>query len=173
MKRALFIDRDGTLIVDKHYLNNPALIEFEKNAITGLKIALENQYKIIIVTNQSGIARGLISPEQYSAVATKLNEMLTAEKITITDTYFCPELSSPNRKPNPGMLLKAAKDHNIDLKNSIMVGDKTADVDAGKSAGCKHAILVLTGKGESDKTKCTPDYIAKDLLDAVKFGIRS
>lgn len=171
MKRALFIDRDGTLIIDKHYLNNPEHIEFEKNAIAGLKLALENQYKIIIVTNQSGISHGLITSAQYTAVETRLNELLASEKITITATYFCPDLSGPNRKPNPGMLVQAAKDHDIDLANSIMIGDKVADVDAGKNAGCKLSILVLTGKGKADKHKATPDYIAQDLLSAVTFGI--
>ncbi|MFC1771489.1 D-glycero-alpha-D-manno-heptose-1,7-bisphosphate 7-phosphatase [Candidatus Margulisiibacteriota bacterium] len=180
MNKAVFLDRDGTIIKEKHFLKSPELVELEKNALAALKILQENGFLLIIITNQSGIARGIIKPEEFYAVQHHLLDLLSEKGIAIKGYYFCPHHPEAEkeeykkdctcRKPEPGMLLLAAKEHNISLTDSFMIGDKAADVEAGKKVNMK-SILVKTGYGQKslgDLKKVQPDYIADDLLDAVK-----
>lgn len=154
MKAAIFIDKDGTLIRDIPYNVDPDLIDLEDNSIEGLKLLCKRGYKLIVISNQSGVARGYFSEEDLYAVEERLRSMLETFGIQLSGFYFCPHY--PNgviheyaidcycRKPMPGMLLQAAEANDIDLSNSWMIGDILNDIEAGNRAGCK-TILIDNG----------------------------
>ncbi|OGS20883.1 MAG: hypothetical protein A2252_00610 [Elusimicrobia bacterium RIFOXYA2_FULL_39_19] len=172
---AVFLDRDGTIIEDKHYLNDPEGLEFIEGAIPALKMLQRGGYKLIVVTNQSGIAKKMVTVEQMNAIHDKLVGVLSLNGIKIDDIHYCPHHPQDNchcRKPNIGMALKASKKSGIDLTNSFCIGDKISDVlFAGKFGG--KGILVLTGHGKNEKQEPVPDYVAKDLYDAAKWIIET
>lgn len=151
-KPALFLDRDGTVIENVPYLSDPAgivLVPGARDAIAAFKAA---GYAVIIVTNQSGIARGLLSPAQYRSVEAAVMNSLGAELIDAT--YVCPFYPAhPWRKPAPGMLLAAAQDHSLSMAGSMMVGDTLADMIAGAAAGVGALVLVGTGHGSDEREK--------------------
>jgi D-sedoheptulose 7-phosphate isomerase len=157
---ACFLDRDGTINIDKGYVYKIEDLELIPGVIEALKL-LQKKYLLIVVTNQSGVERGYYTKEDVEKFHRYLYYILSKEGVYIDDFYYCPYLEGECRKPNPGMLLEAAKDWNIDLKNSYMIGDKTSDIEAGKNAGCKTIII-----GKED---ITADYSAKDLMEAVKW----
>jgi D,D-heptose 1,7-bisphosphate phosphatase len=154
MEAAVFIDKDGTLIHDIPYNVDPDLIALQDNSIEGLKMLCDSGYKLIIISNQSGIARGYFSEEDLYAVEEKLRSLLKDSGIELTGFYFCPHhekgiideyaVDCYCRKPMPGMLLHAADVNDIDLSNSWMIGDILNDVEAGNRAGCK-TILIDNG----------------------------
>jgi D-glycero-D-manno-heptose 1,7-bisphosphate phosphatase len=169
MTKAVFLDRDGTIIVDKNYLNDPEQIEFLPGAIEGLQ-ALQKEFLLIVVTNQSGIARGLVQPENLRLIHEKMQTLLQSYGVQITAFYHSPHSADsdhPMRKPNPGMLLQSAKDHRIDLAASFMIGDKPIDVEAGHRAGVK-SILISDTASET----IAPEFLATDLLVAAKWILR-
>ncbi len=142
MTRALFLDRDGTLIVDTGYPRDPALVELLPSAVDML-LELQKTFTLIIISNQSGIGRGLISEAEAAAVHARVIELFAAEGVTFAGAYYCPHGPDEGcrcRKPAPGLLEDAAREHGIDLATSIMIGDKPSDVAAGRAAGCEHAI---------------------------------
>lgn len=166
MKKAIFLDRDGTIIVDKNYLNDPEQVEFFPGAIEALQ-ALHKDFLLIVVTNQSGIARGLVQVENMHLIHEKMQAVLKPHGVQITTFYFSPHAADSNhplRKPNPGMLIQAAKDHRIDLGASYMIGDKPIDVEAGHRAGAK-SILISDQASETS----APDFLAQDLLVASQW----
>ncbi len=166
MKKAIFLDRDGTIIVDKNYLNDPEQVEFIPRAVEALK-ALQNDFLLIVVTNQSGIARGLVHVENMHLIHEKMQAVLNPHGVQITAFYHSPHAADSNhplRKPNPGMLIQAAKDHRIDLGSSFMIGDKPIDVEAGHRAGTKSILI----SDEASET-CSPECVAPDLLVAAKW----
>lgn len=179
---AVFIDRDGTLIEEVGYLKSPAQIRLVPGAHLAIQIFRSAGYRIMVVSNQSGVARGLFTEEHVRRVHNALAEKLAELNAPVDDFYYCPHLPDAPvpeyrkqctcRKPGPGMLYKARADHQIDLKNSIMIGDKLSDVEAGKRAGTR-TVLVLTGYGKSESEKLSalpqnqqPDIIAGNLLEA-------
>ena len=142
MTRALFLDRDGTLIVDVGYPRDPALVELLPSAADMLR-DLQQTFTLIIISNQSGIGRGLITEAEAAAVHARVIELFAAEGVTFAGSYYCPhapDAACRCRKPAPGLLEDAAHEHGIDLARSIMIGDKPSDVAAGRAAGCGHAI---------------------------------
>ena len=151
---ALFLDRDGVLIEDKHYLSNPADVQLCAGATNLLKQAKNNQWPVVVITNQSGVARGLFDWDDYESVTQRLLQILGPEAL-ISAIYA--NGHGPNaplsswRKPSPGMLLAAAKDLNIDLSRSVLVGDRLTDLQAGASAGLPFLIHVLTGHGKKER----------------------
>jgi D,D-heptose 1,7-bisphosphate phosphatase len=155
MDAAIFIDKDGTLIHDIPYNVDPDLIALEDNAVEGLKLLCESGYKLIVVSNQSGVACGYFSEEDLQAVEEKLRSLLKPFGIELSGFYFCPHYAKGIiheyavdcycRKPMPGMLLHAAEVNDIDLPASWMIGDILNDVEAGNRAGCK-TILIDNGK---------------------------
>lgn len=145
-KRALFLDRDGTLMVDTGYVSDPGNVELLPGAAEMLREAKRAGFALIVVSNQSGVARGLISREQLSAVQARFEELLTREGVRLDDVRFClhgPDDGCLCRKPAPGMLRQAAKARGIDLERSVMLGDRESDILAGKAAGCATTILLL------------------------------
>lgn len=147
---AVFLDRDGTLIVERNYLSDPAGVELLPGATTALKQLREAGFRLVVATNQSGIGRGYYTIEDMHRVNARLVELLRADGVDLAGIYFSPEgpdASSTTRKPLPGMLLAARDELGLDLSRSYMVGDKLADVECGRNAGVRAALLVRTGWG--------------------------
>ena len=144
---ALFIDRDGTIIkqIDGHYISSIEQIELIENIFPAILMLQNEGYLIIIVTNQAGINKGILSNEQVDEINQHIIQLLKKQGIEISAVYVCPhkpEEQCKCRKPQPGLLLKAAKEHNIDLENSIIIGDTDKDTEAGLNAGLKKVIKI-------------------------------
>lgn len=135
MTRALFLDRDGVVNVDKAYVYKIADFEFIDGIFDLCKSALAHEFKIIIATNQSGIARRYYTLEDFNRLTEYMIGQFKSNGIDITDVFYCPDLSGPDRKPNPGMFLKARDKYCIDMKKSVSVGDKQRDIQAASNAG--------------------------------------
>ncbi len=184
MKKIIFLDRDGIISVDKGYNWKIEDFELEKNIIPALQMLRDNGFEFIIVTNQSGIGRGLYTEEDFWKYNSCATEELKKNKVKILKTYFSPyhpekgtgkyKKKTRCRKPEPGMLEQAEKDFSINNGKSWIIGDKWSDVKTGKNFGIK-AILVLTGHAgdDAEKHKTEIEYIAKDPLDAAKFIVNS
>jgi len=165
--RAVFFDRDGTLMEEVHYCGDPAQVKVYPGVPDALRRLKEAGFRTFVVTNQSGIGRGLISEAQYRAVEAELWRQIGEGLLDAS--YFCPDapgFPSSRRKPEPGMLLEAAADFNIDLAGSYLVGDKSADIECGRRAGTS-TILVRTGYGAEQA--CRPDFTAADVVQAVQL----
>jgi D,D-heptose 1,7-bisphosphate phosphatase len=151
MNKAIFLDKDGTLIPDIPYNINPHVITLQPDSIEGLKLLQNEGYLLIIVSNQSGVAKGYFTEEKLQVVEIKIKELLAVNDILLSGFYYCPHhpqgtvklfnIDCDCRKPMPGMLLKAATEHNIDLTQSWMIGDILNDVEAGSRAGCKTVLI--------------------------------
>jgi len=168
--RAVFLDRDGTLMEEVEYCDDPARVRVYPGAPEALRKIKEAGWRTFIVTNQSGIGRGWMTEAQYRAVQEELLRQLGAG--TVDAVYFCPDAPgtpSVRRKPAPGMVLEAAAEYDIDLAHSFFIGDKISDIECGRRAGSR-TILVLTGYGAQQR--CQPDFIAQDLAQAVAFVLR-
>ena len=136
--KVAFLDRDGTLIKDKNYLSNVNEIEFFSESFKLLKILRDKNYKLIIVTNQSGLARGLISKSQINQINSEIEEQIKLQNLQILKTYYCPEKEPhPWRKASSGMLLQAGVDFKINYKDSVMLGDKQSDLQSGQRIGVR------------------------------------
>lgn len=172
MDRALFLDRDGTLIADPGYAYRPEQFVVLPGVIEGLQ-RLTSIYRLFIVTNQSGIARGYYTEAQFHAYNALLVEALARAGVTIERTYFCPHLSGcPCKKPSPKFLLDAAQEYEVDLSRSWMLGDHPSDVQAGLNAGCR-TIYLLTGHGRRHEdglvtAGITPEFVARDFAEATR-----
>jgi D-glycero-D-manno-heptose 1,7-bisphosphate phosphatase len=167
---AVFFDRDGTLMEERHYCGDPAQVRVYSGVPAGLRKLKQAGFRTFIVTNQSGIGRGLITEAQYRAVQAELISQIG--KDLIDGSYFCPDApgqASTRRKPEPGMLLEAAAEFDLDLAASYMIGDKAADVECGRRAGAR-TILVMTGYGSLQD--CAPDYRAPDVVSAFEIVLR-
>ncbi len=158
LRPALFLDRDGTIIENVPYLSDPAKVVLIEGVVERIKAFRGRGFAIVIVTNQSGIARGLCTPDQYRAVEARVQALLGLGSIDAT--YACPFLPGGQglydvdhswRKPSDGMLRAAAADLNLDLSRSIMVGDSFADMSAGARAGVACLVHVLSGHGEAER----------------------
>lgn len=177
LKKTVFLDRDGTLIVDKVYLNDPDQIEYLPGVFDALSLLREHGYQFIIVTNQSGIARGIVSVENLNETHRRMRVEFAKHGVEFKEFYYAPysvESHHPMRKPAPGMLLQGAKEFAADLKNSWMIGDRLTDVVAGSRAGCKS--ILLTGVELPDPNgpeEAKPFYVAETLMDAAKCIINS
>ena len=164
-QRAVFFDRDGTLMEDAHYCGDPALVRVFSSVSDGLCRLRAAGFRVFVVSNQSGIGRGLITDAQYQAVQAEF--LRQVGEGLIDASYYCPDApGTPSicRKPEPGMLLEAASQFDIDLARSYMVGDKAADVECGKRAGTQ-TILVLTGYGAEQD--CDPGFRAAGVTQAI------
>jgi D-glycero-D-manno-heptose 1,7-bisphosphate phosphatase len=163
---AVFLDRDGTLMEEVEYCRDPALVRVFDGVVASLLRLRCAGFKLFLITNQSGIGRGLLTESDFHAVQREFLKQLG--DVLIDGVYFAPEAPdqpSPRRKPAPGMLLEAASEHEIDLSASWLIGDKSSDMGAGRAAGTR-TILVLTGYGREQITS-DADFIAQDVNDAV------
>nr|WP_320048361.1 D-glycero-beta-D-manno-heptose 1,7-bisphosphate 7-phosphatase [uncultured Desulfuromonas sp.] len=183
-KPAVFLDRDGTINVERDYLYRTEDFCFIDGADTAIRRLNDAGFLIVVVTNQSGIARGYYREEDVEILHRYLSQQLAEIGAHVDGYYFCPHHPESGhapyvqecdcRKGKPGMLLQAAADLEIDLSRSWMVGDKKADVDAGLAAGCR-PILVCTGHGESQREKVdtTQVPVCADLDEAVGLILRN
>ena len=146
-RNVLFLDRDGVINVDVGYLSDPAQLEFIPGAIEAMKEAQTRGYDIIVVTNQSGVARGYYTEEDVQALHAEMSRRLEAEGVHILAYYYCPhhpegtveeyKKACACRKPNPGMLTKAIEEWHVDVDGSFLVGDKPSDVEAAEAIGMR------------------------------------
>lgn len=177
-RRAVFLDRDGTINVEKDYLHRPEEFEFIPGAPEAIGMLKDAGYLVVVVTNQSGVARGYYGESDVKRIHHHMDELLAAHGTSVDGYYFCPHHAEKGmggyltdcdcRKPLPGMLLQAASELDIDLSASWMIGDKLADIEAGRGAGCT-SFLVLTGYGAA-QVRFLPQGVPvyADLLAAAK-----
>jgi len=183
VNKAIFLDKDGTLIPNIPYNVNPDRIELEKGVLAGLNLFVEEGFQLYVVTNQSGIAKGYFTEKELRVVWNTLQGILRAHGLpAFRAFYFCPHhpegaiasyaCPCTCRKPMPGLLQQAAADHQISLKNSWMIGDILNDVEAGNRAGCR-SVLINNGNETlwEDGAFRRPDFIASDFLEAAKWII--
>lgn len=180
--QTVFIDRDGVINHDSpEYIKSPSEFEFIPGSLEALRLLAENDFQVIVITNQSAVGRGMITLKTLEAIFDKMRSGIEADGGALTDIFFCPHRPDEGcdcRKPKPGMILAAAAKYNIDLEKSCMIGDSAKDIESGKRAGCRHTLLVRTGNGNKAETALTqkkirPDYIGDDLLDAVRWIIQN
>lgn len=155
---ALFLDRDGVLNIDHGYVGRPADFEPVEGVFQVLRKAIACGYALIVVTNQSGIGRGFFTQDEYDALERYMRQLFLAEGVEFTAVYHCPHLPAADcacRKPKPGMLLRAEREYGIELAESVMVGDKLTDAEAGRAAG--------VGRIELIKPNRTLEDIVRDL----------
>lgn len=173
---AVFLDKDGTLVEDVPYNVDPARLRFTPNALEGLRLMAANGLKLVVVTNQPGVAMGLFGRADLARLETALVAMLRDEGITLSGFYACTHAPSNRpgggclcRKPAPGLLRQAALAHRIDLARSWMVGDILNDVEAGRRAGCKTVLMDVGNETEWRVSPLrTPDLRCADLLEAAR-----
>lgn len=179
MKKAIFLDKDGTLIHDMPYNVDTSLIRWNDGVFESLRLLKDRGYLLIVVSNQSGIAHGYFTEREMMIVRTKMYHDLVEAGARLDGFYFCPH--HPDgvvadyakvchcRKPAPGMILQAADDFNIDLSQSWMIGDILNDIEAGNNAGCK-TILINNGNETEWITteERTPDFTVHNIKEAVE-----
>ena len=184
MNKAIFIDKDGTLIPDIPYNVNPDLITLSDTAIPALTLLQQHNFLLIVISNQSGVARGYFTEKDLESVSEKIRSLLATEGIKIDGFFYCPHhkegtikeysIDCDCRKPKPGLILKAVADFSVDVTQSWMIGDILNDAEAGKSAGCQ-TILINNGN-ETEwimNEKRQPDYKANNLLEAAKIIVEN
>jgi D-glycero-D-manno-heptose 1,7-bisphosphate phosphatase len=165
---AVFVDRDGTIMHDADYCSDPKQVQVFPGVPGALRRLKSEGFKLIIITNQSGIGRGFFSVDQYRAVEAEVLRQLGDNLIDAT--YFCPDVPGQHstcRKPAPGMILQATREHQIDLSRSFFIGDKEIDAECGRNAGVR-TIRVQSGF-ERDTNGSIADWVAPDLVEAAKI----
>ena len=167
-KKTIFLDRDGVINIDKHYLYKIEDFEFTKNLFKTCKYFQELGYQLIIITNQSGIGRKYFTQSDFDKLTKwMLNEFRT-NNIKILDVFYCPHIPEDNcncRKPNIGMILQACNKYDIDLDNSWMIGDKTSDIDLAFNAEIKNSIFI-SGEYTKNKDNLKTKNIIKNIIEA-------
>lgn len=169
---AVFIDRDGTIMEDTDYCSHPRDVRIFPGVLEAMRRLKSRGFKLIIITNQSGIGRGMFTLDQYRAVESEVLRQLGDG--VIDATYYCPDAPGQHsncRKPAPGMVVQATRNHSIDLSRSFLIGDKEIDVECAHNAGLR-AIRVGTGN-ERDMTGTMADRIADDFSEAVEIILDS
>lgn len=175
MERAVFIDRDGPILIDKGYMGDPGLAELAPGAAEGIKLLRQAGYKVIIISNQSGVGRGMFELAEAKTVHNRMVQMLKEQGTEINDSYYC--FHAPNegckcRKPKPTLIYEAAEKHHIDLGSSFMAGDKASDILTGKNADHgMRAILVGQKEGEplTPEDRKLANYECANLLEAAEW----
>jgi D-glycero-D-manno-heptose 1,7-bisphosphate phosphatase len=176
--RAVFLDRDGTIIHDMKYRYEPEGVQLMLHAVEGLRRLQSAGYRLIIVTNQSAVARGLATEADVRTIHNRLDVLLRDRGIEVSGYYYCPHhpegdvpeyaVSCDCRKPRPGMLLEAARQADIDLRRSWMLGDIWSDIAAGQAAGCSTVLIPYLPNAREECLE-PPTFVAGDLLEAAKL----
>jgi D-glycero-D-manno-heptose 1,7-bisphosphate phosphatase len=186
VRPAVFFDRDGTLIVDKNYLSKPEEVELIPGAAEAIRILRDVGYRVYVVSNQSGVARGYFSEASVRRVTSHLRALLAAQGARLDGFFHCPHHPQGTvaryrkdcrcRKPGPGMVEAAARRHPLDLRRSFIVGDKIDDLSTARAAGLAGGILVLTGYGKKSRKgipRGTRAQVARDCLGAARWILRN
>ena len=189
--KAIFLDRDDTLIEDPGYINDPDQVKLIDGAAEALMELKALGYKLIVVTNQSAVARGIVTEKVLADIHERLRRLLAEKSVSLDDIYYCPyhpegvvpkyRKESNYRKPNPGMLLEAADDMSIDLGESWCIGNNSSDVEAGLKAGCKTVLLDAPSRQREAGSPVLPDGVApdykavniKEAVNIIKKHLRS
>jgi D-glycero-D-manno-heptose 1,7-bisphosphate phosphatase len=188
MNKAIFLDRDGVLVKDCHLLTSEEDICILPGVLDALTMFVLMQYKLIVISNQTVVARGLLDEQGVKRLHSNIIFLIAQQTgILLDDFFFCPHHPDASiekyrtnctcRKPEPGMILEASAKHHIDLKNSYMIGDRISDCIAGIKAGCStvmlqtgcHSEKPITGVSNDDLTTYHPDFICDTLLDAAQW----
>ncbi len=174
--KALFLDRDGVINIDHDYVHKVENCDFVEGIFDLVKAAKAKGYTIIVITNQAGIGRGFYTDQDFADFTKYIENKFVEAQAPITKTYYCPhhpeqgvgeyKRECEDRKPGPGMILKAQKEFDLDLANSIIIGDRESDIEAGVNAGLKTKIL-LPHKNHPGETKA--DFAIKNLSEAIKY----
>jgi len=176
-KKAVFLDKDGTLIVDVPYNVNPALIVLSGHCLNGLKRLQQHGYLLVVISNQAGVAMGYFEEAALTAVEKQLKELLTSAGIVLNGFYYCPHHPADHcncRKPAPGLLYRAAAELSIDLKASWMIGDILDDVEAGTRAGCKSILIDNDNETEWLVNELrTPAAVALTINEAADYILKT
>ena len=178
-QRAIFLDRDGTLVHPYHYPSAPEHLHLYENIGSALWALQRMGFLLIVITNQSGIARGYFSEEDLQRMHTHLRNELTRWDVHLDAIYYCPHhpdgsipelaLRCDCRKPQPGMLLRAAQDYTLDLGASWFVGDILDDVEAGNRAGCRTILVDLETEPLPQSVQRRPTFVARDTIHALRM----
>ncbi len=177
---AVFVDRDGTICFDKHYLADPNGLELIPTVAEGIKKLNDAGIPVIVVTNQSGIARGYFTPEKLEEIHSHMKEALAVRGARVDDIFFCPHMPNagcPCRKPAPGMLLQARDKHNIDLQRSFVIGDRMMDVELAHAVNASGVLVPEPGDqyrvdDEIAKSNCKPDFRATTFSEAADWVLK-
>ena len=175
MKRAVFLDRDGTLNVDGRYLSDPRQLELIPGTSSALRALAEAGFLLFIVTNQSGIGRGYYTQDDMERVNARLCAEVAGDGVRFERIYFAPEapeLPSRGRKPNPQFLFDARDEFGLDLTQSYMVGDKLLDLECGWNAGVRESILVRTGYGAAVEQQAGGSIPRAVIVDSIREAAR-
>lgn len=183
-ERAVFVDKDGTLVEDLPYNVDPSCIKFTDGATDGLRLLADRGFRIFVISNQPGVALGRFSEDALSAVERHISDALHGNGVTLEGFYYCPHL--PNgavaryavacacRKPGSGLLLQAAREHGLALTRSWMVGDILDDIEAGRRARCRTILIDNGNETEWDlRGERRPEAVAHDLLAAAQIILAS
>lgn len=168
--KAVFLDRDGTMALDVHYCSCPEDFELFPNTAKAIKLLNEHGFKVIVITNQSGIARGYFTEETLAKIHEKMRRELVREGARLDGIYYCPHHPDDEcecRKPKPKLILQAASDFDVDFTQSYVVGDLWMDIELGRAVGCR---TILLNDKPSEETK--PDAVSLDLLEAAHMILR-
>lgn len=187
LRPAAFLDRDGTIISEVHYIARPEHVELLPGAAEAIAMLTRAGFACVVVSNQSGVGRGKLTEADMHRVQAEVERQLAGAGAKLLAAYFCtvppsadadtaPDRRSrvehPDRKPGPGMLLRAAKEHGLDISRSVMVGDMLSDVLAGKNAGVMASVHVKTGHGMTQpEAMSVADFAATDLLEAAEWVV--
>jgi len=176
--KAVFLDRDGVICENVEYMSRPSQLKIIPKVPEAIKLLNENGFRVVVVTNQSGIARGYLTEKDLEKIHKKMIKILDKNGAKIDSIYYCPHLPDGVikkyrkecncRKPKPGMLIRAEKELSLDLKKSFMVGDSMSDIQAGKKVDCM-SILISNSENKDENGEIKPDFVASNLLEAVNF----
>jgi D-glycero-D-manno-heptose 1,7-bisphosphate phosphatase len=175
-KPFVLLDRDGTMIVERHYLADPRQVELLPGAAAGLRRLCQLGYGLVVVTNQSGLARGYFDEVRLAQIHTRMQDLLRAENVHLDGIYVCPHLPEGGcgcRKPRPGLVRSAAVELGFDPRASIVVGDKACDVELGHAVGAT-SVLVRTGYGQQTELQTElgvrADYVVDGLVEVAALA---
>ncbi len=172
MNRAVFLDRDGTMAKDVPYCSRPQDFQLLPRAGDGIRLLNNSGVKVILITNQSGIARGYFTRQMLARIHHKMRRDLAGYGAHIDAIYYCPHHPDEGcdcRKPKPALIYRAAREHDIELSQSFFIGDHWRDVEAGHWAGCGTCLISPNGTPE---TLPEPDFVARDLLEACTWILK-
>ena len=167
--KVVILDRDGTMVIDHGYLSDPARLEFEPGAAEGMQWLYSRGYRLVVITNQSGVGRGFFTIERLEAMNMRLNVMMEEIGVRLEGIYYCPHAPDEGcacRKPGLGLLMRAAADLNFDPASAIMIGDKESDIEFGRRVGATTVLIAADASAARVRTQA--DIIAPNLMEAAK-----
>jgi D-glycero-D-manno-heptose 1,7-bisphosphate phosphatase len=165
------LDRDGTIVVEKHYLKSIDQLELLPDAVEGLRMLAAGGFGLIVISNQSGVGRGLVTVEEVEAIHAELRRRLAAQGVEIAAIYYCPHSPAEHcgcRKPLTELAEQASKEFGFNLAEAVVIGDKTSDIEFGRAIGAR-TILVRTGYGREHEPNARPDAVVNTLREAARL----